>query len=54
MYGSLHVLYFPSDNCFQDEEYDSWDAIADYVFQVTPLPHVIAGPPHPHMKELKC
>ena len=27
-----------SDLCLQDEEYDSWDVITDYVFQVTPFP----------------
>ena len=42
-----HVLLFRSDNCFQDEGYDSWDVIADYVFQVTPLFPVVAGLPNP-------
>ena len=30
--------------CFQDEEYDSWDAIADYVFQVDPF--LVLSPGH--------
>ena len=30
--------FVPADVCLQDEEYDSWGAIADYVFQVIPFP----------------
>ena len=29
---------FHSDFCLQYQEYDSWDAIADYVFQAIPFP----------------
>ena len=34
---------FHSDSCLQDEEYDSWDIIADYVFEVIPFPVLPQG-----------
>ena len=35
---------FRSDYYPQDKEYDSWDSIADYVFQVPPTSCVVAKP----------
>ena len=37
MYGVNRTLCSHSDICFQDKEYDSWGAVADYVFQVVPV-----------------
>jgi len=37
MYGSCYLLRLRSESRLQ-EEYDSWDAIADYVFRVIRVP----------------
>ena len=34
MYGPYRALSFRSECCLQDRKYDSWGAVADYVFQV--------------------
>lgn len=50
----LCVLFrFRSNHYLQDEGYDSWDAIADYVFNVTPFPMPSLDRLTPSTEELK-
>ena len=45
----IHADFSP-----QDEEYDSWGPIADYVFQVIPFPSSPLGHSTLSMEELRC
>ena len=37
VYGSCCVFCFFSEICLQDDGFNDWDIIADYVFKVSPL-----------------
>lgn len=54
LYGYVMPPRFCSNLYPQDGEYDSWDVVAEYVFQVTPF--LILPPRYstPSMKELQC
>ena len=36
-YGFAASFHSLSEFCLQDEEYDSWDVVADYIFEVIPF-----------------
>ena len=48
----LRVLLFLADSRTQDNEYDSWDAIADYVFQVTFLSYFFTRETNSHNERI--
>jgi len=50
----LPYHFVSADSCLQDEEYDSWDTIADYVFQVIPFPVPVPGHSTLSMEEFQC
>ena len=49
----LMCPFLRSEFCLQDREYDSWGAVADYVFQVIPFPMSLPGCSTSLMAELR-
>ena len=51
---SPHLSHFRPNVYLQDEEYDSWDVTADYVFQVVPFPVFLPRHSTLSMEEFRC
>jgi len=53
-YMVLAIPFCLYSELYLQEEYDTWDAIADYVFQVIPFSVLLPGNSTLLMEELRC